>query len=69
MKQADGSYVIPDIPVGHYTLVSTAWLQVQPVGQGEQIFDVSNADVTLQVQLGGLGEIVGTVQWAGSQSF
>jgi hypothetical protein len=65
MKQADGSYVIPDIPAGHYTLVSTAWLRVRPVGQGEQDFDVSNADVNLHVQLGGLGEIVGAVQWAG----
>ena len=65
MKQADGSYLIPDIPAGHYTLVSTAWLRVQAVGQGEQDFDVSNADVSLHVQLGGLGEIAGAIQWAG----
>jgi hypothetical protein len=36
------------------------------VGQGEQIFDVSDSDVTIHMQLGGLGEIVGTVQWVGA---
>jgi hypothetical protein len=65
MKQADGSYLIPDVPPGHYTLVSTAWLRVQAVGQGEEDFDVSNADVSLHVQLGGLAEIAGAIQWAG----
>ena len=63
MKQADGSYVIPDIPPGHYTLVSTAWLRVQYLGQGEESFDVSDSDVTVNVHLGGLGEIAGTVKW------
>ena len=66
MKQADGSYVIPDIPPGHYTLVSTAWLRVQYLGQGEESFDVSDSDVTLHVHLGGLGEIAGTVKWDGA---
>ena len=61
MKQADGSYVIPDIPPGRYTLVSTAWSRVQYLGQGEESFDVSGSDVTVHVHLGGLGEIAGTV--------
>jgi 5-hydroxyisourate hydrolase-like protein (transthyretin family) len=66
MKQSDGSYVIPDIPPGHYTLVSTAWSGVKYLGQGEESFDVSGADATLHVHLGGLGEIAGTVKWAGA---
>lgn len=66
MKQADGSYVIPDIPPGHYTLVSTAWSGVQYLGQGEESFDVSDSDVTFHLQLGGLGEVGGTVQWTGA---
>lgn len=66
IKQADGSYVIPDIPSGHYTLVSTAWSRVQYLGQGEESFDVSDSDVTLHVHLGGLGEIAGTVKWDGA---
>src|SRR5258705_2678497 len=61
VQQADGSYVIPDIPPGRYTLVSTAWSRVQYLGQGEESFDVSGSDVTVHVHLGGLGEIAGTV--------
>lgn len=57
--QKDGSWVIFDIPPGHYTLTSTAWSQVQYVGQGEQSFDVIDSDVTLWIHLGGLGEIAG----------
>jgi hypothetical protein len=66
MKQADGSYVIPDIPQGHYTLVSTAWSRAQYLGQGEESFDISDSDVTLHIHLGGLGEVGGTVQWTGT---
>jgi Carboxypeptidase regulatory-like domain len=66
MKQADGSYMIADIPAGHYTLVSTAWSGVQYVGQGEEDFAVSDADVILHVHVGSLGEIGGTVLWDGS---
>jgi hypothetical protein len=65
IQQADGSYVIPDMPAGHYTLVSTAWSGVQYVGQGETSFDVSNSDVSVQLQLGGLGEIGGSVKVEG----
>ena len=63
MKQADGSYVIPDVPTGHYTLVSIAWSGVQYVGQGKEDFAVSDADVILHLHVGGLGEIGGTVLW------
>jgi hypothetical protein len=66
MKQVDGSYVIPDIPPGHYTLLSTAWSRVQYLGQGEESLDVSDSDVILHIHLGGLGEVGGTVQWTGS---
>jgi Carboxypeptidase regulatory-like domain len=66
-KQADGSYVIPGIPAGHYTLVSTAWSGVQYVGQGEEDFAVSEADVSLHVHVGGLGEMGGTVLWEGAR--
>lgn len=62
ITQKDGSYLIPDIPPGHYTLVSTAWSGVQYVGQGETDFNVSDADVTLSVQVGGLGEIRGVAE-------
>jgi hypothetical protein len=65
VTQKDGSSLIPDIPPGHYTLVSTAWSGVQYVGQGETDFDVSDADVTLSVQVGGLGEIRGIVEGDG----
>ncbi len=68
MKQPNGSYVIPDIPPGHYTVVSTAWSRVQYLGQGEESFDVSGSDVTVHVHLGGLGEIAGTVKWDGAPS-
>jgi hypothetical protein len=36
MRRGDGSYVIPDIPPGHYTLVSTAWSQAQYLGRGSE---------------------------------
>jgi hypothetical protein len=52
-RQADGSYVIFDIPPGHYTLVSNAWSQVEGLGHGEQSFDVIDSDVNLRFQLGG----------------
>jgi Carboxypeptidase regulatory-like domain len=65
-KQADGSYIIPAIPAGHYTLVSTAWSGVQYVGQGETSFDITGADVNVPLHLGGLGEIEGQVKWAGA---
>ena len=66
MKQADGSYVIPDLPPGHYTLLTTAWAPVQYLGQSEKGIDVTDSDVTVHVRLAGLGEIAGTVNWAGA---
>ena len=51
-RQADGSYVIFDIPPGHYTLVSYAWSQAEQLGKGEQSFDVVDSDVTLRFRLG-----------------
>jgi hypothetical protein len=68
MRRGDGSYVIPDIPPGHYTLVSMAWSQAQYLGQGERSFDVVDSDIMLRVQLGGLGEIAGNVQWDGAHN-
>jgi hypothetical protein len=62
-RQADGSYIIFDIPPGHYTLIINSWSQVQYLGEGEQSFDVVDSDVTLRIHLGRLGEIAGVVQW------
>jgi hypothetical protein len=39
---------------------------VQYVGQGEEDFAVSDADVILHLHVGGLGEIGGAVLWDGS---
>lgn len=64
----DGSYVIPNIPPGHYKLVSMALADVEMVGEGDTTFDVSNADVTLYVTVGGLGEVQGVARLDGAQS-
>jgi hypothetical protein len=65
MKQRDGSYVIPDVPPGHYKLIITAWSGVQYVGEGDAGFDVSDDDVTVKLHVGGLGEIQGRVMQDG----
>ncbi len=65
-RQPDGSYLIPAIPAGHYTLVSTAWSGTQYVGQGESSFDVNDQDVNVHLQVGGLGQIEGQVKSAGA---
>ena len=59
---ADGSYVIPDIPPGHYKLVSVAWAESEYLGEGDTTFDVTNADVVLRLTLGGLAEIQGVAK-------
>jgi hypothetical protein len=64
--QPDGSYLIPGVPAGHYTLMSTAWTGTQYVGQGEKSFDITDADVSVRVYVGGLGEMEGQVKWAGA---
>jgi hypothetical protein len=61
-QEADGGYVIPDIPPGHYRLVSMAWSEAEYLGEGDISFDVTDADVTLHLTLGGLGEIQGVVK-------
>jgi Carboxypeptidase regulatory-like domain len=44
--QADGSYLIPNVPPGHYTVVVRPW----PGGrQGERSIDVKDVDVKLHV--------------------
>jgi hypothetical protein len=60
--EPDGSYVIPGIPPGRYSLVSVAWLGSEYQGEGDTTFDVSNGDVTLHLHVGGLGEIQGIVK-------
>jgi Carboxypeptidase regulatory-like domain len=60
--ERDGSYVIPSIPAGHYRLLTTAWSGVEYVGAGDVKFDVIDADVTLQVHVGGLAEVEGVVK-------
>jgi hypothetical protein len=61
--EKDGSWVIPGIPPGHYRMVSIAWSgDMQYLGEGETQFDVADQDVTVHVQVGGLGEIHGVVK-------
>lgn len=61
-QEADGSYVIPGIPPGHYRLVSMAWSETEYLGEGDTRFDVTDADVTLHLRVGGLGEIQGVAK-------
>jgi len=61
-QEADGSYVIPGIPPGHYRLVSIAWSEARYLGEGDTTFDVTDADMTLHLRVGGLGEIQGIVK-------
>lgn len=62
MKQPDGSYVIPDIPDGHFTLVSEVWLRSKYDGRKETNFDIVDGDVTLHINLAGLSEIENNVK-------
>jgi HEAT repeats len=64
----DGSYVIPNIPPGHYKLVSMALADVEIVGEGDTTFDVTNADVTLYLTVGGLSEVQGVARLDSAQS-
>lgn len=61
-QEANGPYVIPGIPPGHYRLISVAWSKEQYLGEGDVKFDVTDADVTLHLRVGGLGEIQGVVK-------
>jgi Carboxypeptidase regulatory-like domain len=61
--QPDGSYEIPGIPAGHYRLVSVAWAGTEYLGEGDMSFNVTDADVTLHLTVGGLGEIQGVMKW------
>jgi len=47
----DGSYVIPNIPPGHYTLVIHAMSGGPYIAQAEKQFDVVDRDVTLRVDV------------------
>jgi hypothetical protein len=49
----DGSYTIPDVPPGHYTLVTDAYSRANHLGDEETGIDVTNSDVTLRVKVGG----------------
>jgi hypothetical protein len=64
-QQADGSYVIPDVPPGHYRLVGIAWTEMQYLGEGDLAFDVAGEDVMLHLRVGGLGGIEGVVKLDG----
>jgi hypothetical protein len=61
-QEANGSYVIPGIPAGHYRLIGIAWSTAQYLGEGDMRFDVTDADVTLHLPVGGVGEIQGVVK-------
>ncbi|MGI4830863.1 MAG: hypothetical protein ACRYFU_22140 [Janthinobacterium lividum] len=60
-RMKDGSYMIPDLPAGHHTVVSTAWSGTTYVGQGQAEFDVIDADVAVDVPVEGLGAIGGVL--------
>ena len=66
IRQADGSYLLADLPPGHYTLLTTAWAPVQYLGKSEKGIDVTDSDVTVRVRMDGLGEIAGTANWTGA---
>jgi Carboxypeptidase regulatory-like domain len=61
-RNEDGSYVLEGVPPGHYQLASIAWGQADYVGAGDVSFEVTDADVTLHLELGGLGEIEGVLK-------
>ena len=42
--------------------MSVAWLGSEYQGEGDTTFDVTNADVTLHLRVGGLGEIQGVIK-------
>lgn len=66
--RGDGSITIPDIPPGDYTLVSTAWEVSTYVGQSSTAVHVVDADVQINVQVGGLGEVSGKAVLIGSET-
>jgi hypothetical protein len=47
-RKADGSFVIFDIPRGHYTLISNAWSRPQQLRAGQRSVDVIDSDVTIR---------------------
>lgn len=58
-RLADGSYLISNVPPGHYTLESIAWSGSEYLGAGAATFDVTSVDVVVHLAVGGLGEIHG----------
>ena len=47
----DGSFTIPDIPPGDYTLVATAWENSKYIGQGTAVVHVVDADVQVSISV------------------
>jgi hypothetical protein len=64
----DGSFTIPDIPSGDYTLVVSTWEVSTFIGQTAASVHVADADVQVDVQAGGLGEVRGKADLVGSQT-
>jgi hypothetical protein len=62
MRQPDGSYMIPDIPAGHFTLVSEVWSRSKFEGRKETSFDIIDGNVNLHIDLADLGKIENSVQ-------
>lgn len=61
-RQQDGSYVIEGVPPGYYQLSVMASGEGDFIGAGDVSFEVTDADVTLHLELGGPGEIEGVVK-------
>lgn len=47
----DGSFTIPDIPPGDYTLVATAWEVSTYIGEGKAVVHVVDADVQVSISV------------------
>jgi hypothetical protein len=62
LTQPNGSYVIENVPAGHFTLVSEVWARSKFKGRKETSFDITDGDVNLHINLAGLGKIEDSAQ-------
>ncbi len=62
VRHTDGSYVIPNIPPGYYTLVIHAVSRGHYIARAERHFDVVDRDVTLRVNVTDTAENAGSAK-------
>ncbi len=67
--QDDGSFTIPDIPAGDYTLIALAEEPptYQNAGLGTATVHIADADAQVIIEVGGVGEVSGRAVLAGTQ--